>query len=186
MAEEFDADDIEDIEKDYIDELGEEVSSDEDAIDNPNPQSEDEENEDESGEEFDIYDENEPLDDIHLIEKKKIKSTKKEKIEVEKFDKFHKKNIIIPPEDFTTSDYLTDFELTEIISIRATQISESGISLIKAPDNVDTAERIAELELNAGLCPLVLERKIQTVYERGMQIDYYEHWDVNKMNKKIL
>ncbi len=93
-----------------------------------------------------------------------------------------KKEIIyIDPENRKTRNILSSYELTEIISIRATQIEEHGRAFVPYADLTD-AILIARRELQEGKCPLILRRCVgRETTPAGTIREFIELWDVNKM-----
>lgn len=79
--------------------------------------------------------------------------------------------IRVPDDERKTSEYLTDYEITEIISIRATQISKNNDAFVDTDH--DNAIDIAKAELLARKCPLILVREVGK--------NYVEHWLPNEM-----
>jgi DNA-directed RNA polymerase subunit K/omega len=54
---------------------------------------------------------------------------------------------------------LTRFERARIIGARALQIAMGALPLVKPPPNVTDPVKIAELELEKGMLPFVIERE---------------------------
>jgi hypothetical protein len=100
----------------------------------------------------------------------------------------HKEVIIVDPEKRQTSNVLTEFELTEAIAIRATQIEERNMSTTNV-DGLDSAQKMAEKEIKDGRCPLVLRRKVGEKVvkdgDRAKLTEYIEFWDINTMTLPI-
>jgi DNA-directed RNA polymerase I, II, and III subunit RPABC2 len=87
------------------------------------------------------------------------------------------KNIVVlDPKNYITSEVLTKFEITEIISIRSLQIQESQLCFTDVGDLTDPI-LMAKKELNDKKCPLSIVRNINT--------NLVEIWDVNKMAKPV-
>lgn len=81
----------------------------------------------------------------------------------------------ISDENRMTSDVLTNAEKTNLIAVRAKQISQTGITFINPSDYglIDAAE-IAEKELEMGKCPLLVVRRLSNK-------NIVEYWDPNTM-----
>ena len=73
--------------------------------------------------------------------------------------KFHKTIIIVKPENRKSSNIMNRFEMCDVISIRAQQISKDNKYMIDVTD-LDDPIRIAKRELMQRKCPLVLRRKM--------------------------
>lgn len=95
--------------------------------------------------------------------------------ELEPIDDYKKRDVFIPqnireiiilsPENRITSDHLTLFECGEILSIRAEQIRQSGLTFIPETEVSDFIE-LARRELLARKCPLKVRRAItDNIYE---------------------
>jgi DNA-directed RNA polymerase subunit K/omega len=84
----------------------------------------------------------------------KVKATKKES------------KIIGPP-------WLTRFEKARILGARATQLAMGAPPLIEVPPNVKDPLEIAKLELEKGVLPLVIKRKLpngETMYIHAIEL----------------
>lgn len=82
--------------------------------------------------------------------------------------------IIVKEEDRITSDVLSKYEMVELISIRATQISKgdkpfTGVGSLRDPISM------AKKELYDNRCPLLVKRNIGN--------NMYEYWNPNHMSK---
>lgn len=93
----------------------------------------------------------------------------RENLEKERTHKYYK---IVKNAQRKTSDMLSKYEYTEIISIRANHIQKFGKAYIDIGDETD-AIVIAEKELKYKKCPLCITRKINN--------NMIEIWDVNEM-----
>jgi len=60
----------------------------------------------------------------------------------------------------TTSRYISKYEKTKFIGIRAQQIASGASIYIKVPDNVTNVEQIAELEYEQKKTPLIIKRNL--------------------------
>ena len=56
--------------------------------------------------------------------------------------------------------WLTKFEKTRVLGIRALQIAMGAPPMIKVPKDVKDPLKIAEMELEAGVLPILIKRKI--------------------------
>jgi len=88
--------------------------------------------------------------------------------------------IVIKPEDRRTSHVLSKFEITSIISTRATQIAKYNNPMI-AIGNLDDPAKIARAELEQRKVPLVLRRQVGEVKAGKKVIKYFELWNPNEM-----
>jgi DNA-directed RNA polymerase I, II, and III subunit RPABC2 len=84
---------------------------------------------------------------------------------------------IIKSDDRITSNILTIYEITELMGIRATQISQ-GAPVFTDIKNITNPIKMAEKELIDNRCPLYVKRYIG--------LDKYELWDPNTMIKPKL
>jgi DNA-directed RNA polymerase subunit K/omega len=84
---------------------------------------------------------------------------------------------IVKGDDKITSNILTIYEITELIGIRATQISQGSPVFINIENLSDPIE-MAKKEIINNKCPLYIKRYIG--------LDKYELWDPNTMVKPKL
>lgn len=84
---------------------------------------------------------------------------------------------IIKNENKITSNILTIYELTELIGIRATQISNGSPVFIDI-EHINDPIEMAKKEIINNKCPLYIKRYIG--------LDKYELWDPNEMVKPKL
>lgn len=113
--------------------------------------------------EFDDEDYNYNEDNIHYIDNE--------------LDNDSKIQFIINSEDCITSNILTIYEITELVGIRATQISQ-GSPVFTDIKNITDPIKMAEKEIIDNKCPLYIKRYIG--------LDKYELWDPNIMVKPKL
>ncbi len=69
--------------------------------------------------------------------------------------------------------WLTRFEKARILGARATQLAMGAPPLIEVPPNVKDPLEIAKLELEKGVLPLVIKRKLpsgETMYIRASEL----------------
>jgi DNA-directed RNA polymerase subunit K/omega len=86
---------------------------------------------------------------------------------------------IVAPDSRITSNILLKTEMAQVLAVRAAQISAHGIQINEESGVVDHDPCvIAEKELRARRCPLLLRRTIGTDRDGARVI---EEWDVNKM-----
>lgn len=64
-----------------------------------------------------------------------------------------------------TKNKLSKYEITSIIGIRATQLSQGVTPLVKVPSNMTNIVEIAELELKHRKTPFIIERDLNTKKE---------------------
>ena len=132
---------------------------------------EDEELDDEEVEEIDEeveeIDDGEPDEDI---------------VDLKSVSKYNKEVIVVKPENRITSHILTLYNMTEIISIRSTQIAQHNNCMVDITGLTDPI-KMAKRELMMRRCPLVLRRVIGDVKDprTGEMQTYVEFWDVNTM-----
>ena len=112
-----------------------------------------------------------------------------EEIPEEAFPEVRNKNfmrkIVIAPDRRRTSNVLSKFEMTEIISVRSAQIASDGICMVNTAD-LDDSVKMAKRELMLRKCPLMYERGVgDGVDADGTEIEYVEHWDPNEMQFPI-
>lgn len=81
---------------------------------------------------------------------------------------------IVKEEDRITSDSLSKYEMVELISIRATQISKGDVPFTDI-ENLRDPILMAKKELYDNRSPLMVKRHI------GNNI--YEYWNPNEMSK---
>ncbi len=79
---------------------------------------------------------------------------------------------IVKPENRITSQYITLFELSQVVGKRATQIS-NGSKIYVNYKNLTNAIDIAKKEILEKKCPLAILR--------GIGLDKYECWNVNEL-----
>ena len=80
--------------------------------------------------------------------------------------------IEVAPENRRTSEVMTIYEYTEIISTRTKQIESGGVCFTDTGDEEDPI-KMAEKELRDKRCPLMIIRHITPII--------VERWDVNEM-----
>jgi DNA-directed RNA polymerase subunit K/omega len=96
-----------------------------------------------------------------------------------------KEVIVVKPENRITSDKLSKYEITEMISIRAMQIAQYNNCLVDIgglTDPIDMAKR----EIMMRMCPLILRRDMGTRVDASdpknpKEITYQEWWSPNEM-----
>ena len=71
----------------------------------------------------------------------------------------------------TTRPYITKFEKTKIIGLRATQIENGDTPLVKVPEGIISSVKMAELELENRLIPLIVRRQLTD--------GKFEDWKIN-------
>jgi DNA-directed RNA polymerase I, II, and III subunit RPABC2 len=115
---------------------------------------------------YDLNDDDDELDD--LATNNKITFIDNE------LDNESKIQFIIKSDDKITSNILTIYEMTELIGIRATQISQGAPVFVDIEYISDPIE-MAKKEIINNKCPLYIKRYIG--------LDRYELWDPNIMIK---
>jgi len=98
-----------------------------------------------------------------------------------------REHIIVAPEHRRTSHVLGRMEMTELISIRASDIAATGRAMIPIPPGVSDPIEIARLELAARKTPLILRRPVGTLRNGpgGRPITYIELWSPNEMTHSM-
>lgn len=132
----------------------------------------------------DEYGERPTIDKIIKKEKAEEPAVTKKSLQV------FKKIIEVAPEKRKTSNILTRFEMTEILSIRTQQISEGSMHFIDTKNEIlsklTDPKDIAELEFNMRRCPLRLRRKIGEKRINGILHEFIEYFNVNQMGRPPL
>ena len=95
-----------------------------------------------------------------------------------------KTTYIVPIDKRVTSHIMSEWEITEAIVIRATQISNGQQALCDVT-GMNDAREMALKEIDEGVCPLVLRRRVGSKVVGGRVIEYVEDFDVNTMGKPI-
>lgn len=129
------------------------------------PENDDIDNQDDD---YDNYDLNDDDLDIDNITSNKINFIDNE------LENESKIQFIIKSDDKITSNILTIYEMTELIGIRATQISQGSPVFIDI-DCISDPIEMAKKEILNNKCPLYVKRYIG--------LDKYELWDPNIMIK---
>lgn len=109
-----------------------------------------------------------------------------EDIEVDTSDKpYEKITIKINNDKRLTTNMLTAYEQTEIISNRIEQICNGSEVFVDVKD-LTTATEMAKRELFARRCPLKIHRVMGVTYDRDRRkiLEYVEEWDPNEMTLK--
>mgnify|MGYP006166741187 CR=1 FL=1 len=113
-------------------------------------------------------------------ETESINSIGEDTIDLNPSDEFNYNKIISKSNAYTkyysnnkqTMPFLTKFEKTKMIGIRAQMISEGSTPLVPIPEHVTNSIEIAELEFKQKKIPLFIKRMItQTEYEYWRQED---------------
>lgn len=89
----------------------------------------------------------------------------------------HIKITYVDAKDMVMSESMSDFEYSEIIGLRTTEIAKGGPKFIVSDD--PDPRKVAEAELAAKKCPLSIER-IRTITPSGDIIA--ELWEANKLS----
>ncbi len=85
----------------------------------------------------------------------------------------HKEIIIVPKNYRKTSEVITKFEFTDVVSNRAKQIENGSLIFVDAGDE-DNPVKMAEMEIRKKKCPLSVRRMISN--------NIAEIWEVNEMS----
>ena len=73
-----------------------------------------------------------------------------------------------------TSPYITKYEKTKIIGIRAQMLANGSKPLVRIPNDITSCIDIAEIEFNEKKIPLIIRRHITN--------DKYEDWRLEDFN----
>jgi DNA-directed RNA polymerase subunit K/omega len=131
---------------------------------------EDEEDEDDDNIEFDIEEE-------EFFDEKNFQDFDN-KIKFHIFDpntyenELHKEIIIAHPQNRKTSEIITKFEFTDVVSNRAKQIENGSKIFVDIKDESDPIV-MAEMEIKMKQCPLAVRRMLSN--------NFAEIWEVNEM-----
>lgn len=88
---------------------------------------------------------------------------------------------VVAPDQRRTSNILSRFEMTEVVSIRARQIEEHNNCIVDTA-GLDDPILMAKRELMMRKCPLTLSRYVGDKRAAdGVVYAYYEYWDPNEM-----
>lgn len=103
-------------------------------------------------------------------------------VDLKDVSKYNREIVIVHPDDRRTSDILSKFEMTEIISIRATQISQFNNAMVDIAGLTSPID-IAKRELMNRMCPLMLRRMVGELKNEktGVLELYAEDWCPNDM-----
>ncbi len=93
---------------------------------------------------------------------------------------FTEKILVVAPDERRTDNFLSDFEMTEITSIRATQIAINNNCQVDITGMTNPIE-MAWKELMARRCPLKVRRTIGEYFDGDTHVVVVEDWDVNLM-----
>ncbi len=109
-----------------------------------------------------------------------------ETLDMKQISDYNKEIIIVKPENRITSSILSRYETTELVSIRATQISQYNNCMVDI-SGLDDPVKQAQRELMMRMCPLTLRRYIGDSKNTltGQMESYYEYWDPNTMQFTI-
>lgn len=104
-----------------------------------------------------------------------------EEIDIKQVSNYNKEIIVVKPENRRTSHIISKYEMTEIVSIRATQISQHNNCMVDISD-LDDPIKMAKRELMMRKTPLVLRRHVGDLRDKDGNVQsYYEFWDPNEM-----
>ena len=103
-------------------------------------------------------------------------------VDLKSVSKYNKEIIVVKPENRITGHVLTLYNMTEIISIRSTQIAQHNNCMVDITGLTDPI-KMAKRELMMRKCPLILRRVIGDIKDpkTGEPQTYVEFWDVNTM-----
>lgn len=95
--------------------------------------------------------------------------------------KYSSDYVVVPQNQRRTPAIMSKAEMTEAISIRATQIAEHNNCFVDTA-GLDDPVKMAKRELMMRMCPLIIERFIG--YKKSadnVMVAYYEYWSPNEM-----
>lgn len=102
-------------------------------------------------------------------------------IDVSTVSKHNKEIIVVTPGLRRTSSVMSKFEMTENVSIRATEIAQYSNCMVDIT-GLDDPIKMAKRELMMRMSPLTLRRYVgERKNARGGSDSYYEMWDPNEM-----
>jgi DNA-directed RNA polymerase subunit K/omega len=109
-----------------------------------------------------------------------------EKIDLSKISDYNKEIVAVKPENHCTSNILSRYEMAEIISIRATQISQHNNCCVDIT-GLDNPTDMAKRELMMRMNPLVLRRHVGDLKnaKTGNVESYYEMKNPNEMQFSV-
>lgn len=134
---------------------------------------EDPEDPDEVDDNYDDYDQNYDEDDEENFDDSNYHEDNIHYVEND-LDNDSKIQYIVNSEDRITSNIITIYEITELIGVRSTQISQ-GSPIFTDVKNITNPIEMAKKEILDNKCPLYIKRNIG--------LDKYELWDPNTMIK---
>lgn len=124
------------------------------------------------GEEYEEYDDEQDLETLieTLSGKLQFHIFNPDKYEIET----HRNIIIVPPDHRKTSERMTEYEYTEVVSHRAKQI-ENGSPCFADVGNESDPIAMAEMEIKQKRCPLAVRRLHNQLIA--------EVWDINELER---
>jgi DNA-directed RNA polymerases I, II, and III subunit RPABC2 len=137
-----------------------EEEKEENENENENDNDDEDEYEDENENSTDLNELENDDDDIEIINNSLISSSMEN---------------IVHPQNRILSEYLSRYEYSKVIGIRAEQLTQGAIPYVDVKNMNDPIE-MAKKELNENKCPLSIKRYIG--------LNKYEIWSVNEVIKK--
>lgn len=124
--------------------------------------------------------EDEVEDEIEIEIEEEIEE--EEPVDLKSVSNYNKEIIIVKPENCRTSDILSKYEMTELVSIRATQISQFNNCMVDTT-GLDDPIKQAQRELMLRMTPLTLRRHVGDVRNKTTKEmeSFYEMRDPNTM-----
>lgn len=102
-------------------------------------------------------------------------------LDLKKVSNYNKEIIVVHPDNRRTSHILSKYEMTEIVSIRATQISQHNNCMVDIT-GLDDPIKMAKRELMMRKSPLVLRRIVGDRRDENGEIrTYCEFWSPSEM-----
>lgn len=173
------AEDMEDEEEEKeVETLGEKAEAEEDEILEDEASGEDENYDYQNASE----DEEEEVEKVKVLKEKKTKKVTFAKVQIS--DKKIIKKIIVPDDQRKTSETLSIYELTDLISNRACMIENGGEYYVtqKEIEGLTDSRDIAKVEFIKRRTPLKLQRAIGTDKDGNIMI---EEWNVREMTHPL-
>lgn len=105
-----------------------------------------------------------------------------ESVDLKKASSYNKVIVVVKPENRRTSNVMTKFEMTECVSIRATQIAQYNNCMVDTT-GLDDPIKMSQREISMRMSPLTLRRYVgEKKNEKSGEIEtYYEYWSPNEM-----
>ena len=126
----------------------------------------------------------EEIDEEALLKEiEELEEEEEEELDISQVSSFNKEIIIVKPENRKTSNVLSKFEITEIVSIRAVQISQFNNCMVDIT-GLDDPILMAKREIMKRACPILVRRHVGDLKNpvTGILESFYEIWSPNEMS----